>query len=261
MNETLGIVGVGRLAEFVVEGFRHGGDGRRILLSPRGASMAADLARRFRCEVMASNQAVVDAADAVMVATPPKDALECVRALRWRPRQLLICVAIDVTREKLEAAAPGAAVVRAMPSSSAAFGGSPTPIYPDHAGVRELLAKLGTVVPVPDERAFDAGCAYAGYYLWLFALLDEMAQAGERAGLPRAAAIQLTAGVTKSASEAALRADPGLPVREPLDRHGTPGTMTAGGYAFLTGGNAFEPWQRAYENALARLRGTPAAKR
>ena len=256
MNGTFGVVGVGRLAEFVIEGLRHGGDGRRILLSPRGAAMSADLARRFKCEVMASNQAVLDAADAVMMSTPPKDTLECVRSLRWRPQQLLICVAIDVTKEKLEAAAPGAAVVRAMPSSSAAFGGSPTPIYPDHAGARELLAKLGTVVPVPNEQAFDAGCAYAGYYLWLFALLDEMVQAGERAGLPRAGAIQLTAGITKSASESALRADPDQPVRDPLDRHGTPGTMTAGGYAFLTGGNAFEPWRKAYENALARLRGT-----
>jgi len=256
MNETLGIVGVGRLAEFVVEGLRYGKDGRRILLSPRGATMAADLARRFRCDVMPSNQAVVDAADAIMVSTPPKDTLACVRALRWRPQQLLICVAIDVTKERLEAAAPGAAVVRAMPSSAASFGASAVSLYPDHAGARALLAPLGPVVPVPDERAFDAGCAYAGYYLWVYALLDEMVQAGERGGLPRAAAIQLAAGLTKAASEYAMRADPGQSVREPLDRHGTPGTMTAGGYAILSGANAFEPWRRAYENALARLRGS-----
>jgi pyrroline-5-carboxylate reductase len=261
MNGTLGIVGVGRLAEFVVEGLRHGGDGRRILLSPRGAAMAADLSRRFRCEVVASNQAVLDAADAVMVATPPKDALDCVRSLRWRPRQLMICVAIDVTKAALEQAAPGAAVVRAMPSSAAAFGASATPIYPDHPGARELLGKLGAVVPVPDERAFDAGSAFAGYYLWVYGLLDEMTQAGVRAGLPRAAAIALSAGLTKAASEHALRADPGQSVREPLDRHGTPGTMTAGGYAILTGAKAFDPWHRAYEGALARLRGTGAAKR
>jgi pyrroline-5-carboxylate reductase len=209
---------------------------------------------------MTSNQAVLDAADAVMVSTPPKDALDCVRSLRWRPQQLLICVAIDVTKAGLEAAAPGATVVRAMPSSAAAFGASPMPLYPDHAGAREVLAKLGTIVPVPDERAFDAGCAYAGYYLWVYALLDEMVQAGERGGLPRAAAIQLAAGLTKAASEYAIRADPGQSVREPLDRHGTPGTMTAGGYAILAGAKAFDPWQRAYDNALARLRGTGAKR-
>lgn len=255
MNGILGIVGVGGLAEFVVEGLRHAGDERRILLSPRGAAQAADLAHWFGCEVLASNQAVLDAAEAIIVATPPKAILDCVRALRWRPGQLLICVGIDVTVAALEIAAPGATVVRAMPSSAAAFGASVTPIYPDHAGVRDLWLKLGTVVPVPDERAFDAGCAYAGYYLWLHALLDAMTTVGERAGLPRPAAIRLAAGLTRAAAEQALRADPERSVREPLDRHGRPGTMTAGGLAILDGADAFRPWQRAYETALARLRG------
>ena len=261
MNGSLGIVGVGGLAEFVVEGFRHAGDSRRILLSPRGAARAADLARRFDCAVMPSNQAVLDAAEAVIVATPPKAVIDCVRALRWRPSQLLICVAIDVSFAVLEAAAPGADVVRAMPSSAAAFGASAMPIYPDHPGARALLAELGTVVPVPDERAFDAGSAYAGYYLWVYALLDEMARAGERAGLPRAAAIGLVAGLTKSAAEHALRADPALSVREPLDRHGTPGTMTAGGMAILDAADALRPWRQAYEGAVARLRGAGPSKR
>jgi pyrroline-5-carboxylate reductase len=260
MNGALGIVGVGGLAEFVVEGFRHAGDRRRILLSPRGAERAADLARRFACEVMPTNQAVLDAADMVIVATLPNAVIDCLRALRWRPRQLLICVAIDVSLPALEAAAPGAAVVRAMPSSAAAFGASAMPIYPDHAGARALLAALGTVLPVPDERAFDAGSAYAGYYLWVYALLDEMTLAGERAGLPRAAAIGLAAGLAKSAAEHALRADPAHPVREPLDRHGTPGTMTAGGMAILDAADAFRPWRQAYEGAVARLRGAAAAK-
>lgn len=255
MTGSLGIVGVGRLAEFVIEGFRRAGDRRPILLSPRGAARAADLADRFDCRVMASNQAVVDAAEAIIVATPPKAIIDCVRALRWRSGQLLICVGIDVTVAGLQTAAPGATVVRAMPSSAAAFGASVTPIYPDHAGVRDLCLKLGTVVPVPDERAFDAGCAYAGYYLWVYALLDEMTRAGECAGLPRAAAIGLAAGLTKSAADHALRADPAQSVREPLDRHGTPGTMTAGGMAILDAADALRPWRQAYEGAFARLRG------
>lgn len=262
MNGTLGIVGVGGLAEFVVEGYRHAGDQREILLSPRGAARAADLAKRFRCRIMPSNQAVLDAADNVMVATPPKEVIACVKSLTWRRGQLLVCVAIDVTLAALKAAAPEADIVRTMPSSAAAFGASAMPIYPDRAAARALLAPLGAVHAVPDERAFDAGAAFAGYYLWVYGLLDEMVRAGEAAGLPRPAAIGLVAGLTDAACQHALRADPALPVREPLDRHGTPGTMTAGGYAILESADALAPWRRAYEGAVQRLRraGTVSAQ-
>ncbi|MGE3969333.1 MAG: hypothetical protein AB7F08_13920, partial [Dongiaceae bacterium] len=82
-----------------------------------------------------------------------------------------------------------------------------------------------------------------------------MVRAGEAAGLPRQAAIGLVAGLTEAACRHALRADPGHSVREPLDHHGTPGTMTAGGYAILESAKALEPWRKAYEGAVARLRG------
>lgn len=259
MTGSLGIVGVGGLAEFVIEGYRHAGDRREILLSPRGAARAADLARRFGCRVMPSNQAVLDAADAVMIATPPKEVIACVKALNWCRGQLLVCVAIDVTLDALKAAAPQAEIVRAMPSSAASLGASAMPIYPDHLAARALLSPLGTVHAVADERAFDAGAAFAGYYLWVYGLLDEMVRAGEAAGLPRQAAIGLVAGLTQAACRHALRADPDTSVREPLDRHGTPGTMTAGGYAIIESANALTPWREAYEGAVARLRQANAA--
>src|SRR5215468_3676793 len=164
-NIALGIIGVGGLAGFVVEGLRHAGDDRPILLSPRGARSAAALAERFGCRVMADNQAVVDNAALVILSTPPPQVLPCLAALRWRPGLVMICVAIDVTRAVLQAAAPGAVVVRAMPSNAAALGICPTPLYPAHAEAAALLSGLGPVFELEDERAFDAACALAGYHL------------------------------------------------------------------------------------------------
>ena len=63
------------------------------------------------------------------------------------------------------------------------------------------------------------------------------------------------------AAEHALRADPAQSVREPLDRHGTPGTMTAGGMAALDAADALRPWRQAYEGAVVRLRGAAPSKR
>jgi pyrroline-5-carboxylate reductase len=121
--------------------------------------------------------AIAPKAHIVLVATPPAETLACLRALSWRPDQALICVAIDVTRATLAAAAPGAIVLRAMPSNAAALGICPTPLYPAHAEAKVLLSRLGPVFELADERAFDAATALAGYHLWCYGLMEEVTRA------------------------------------------------------------------------------------
>jgi pyrroline-5-carboxylate reductase len=251
---SLGIVGVGRLASFVVEGLRRTGDGRPILLSPRGAVRAADLAERFGCQLRTTNQAVLDGAGIVMLATPPDALLDCLRGLAWRPGQVLLSVAIDVNRAALQAAARGTTVLRAMPSSAAALGLSATPLYPAHAEAKALLARLGPVFELEEEHAFDAATALAGYHLWCHGLMDAVARAAMDEGLPRAAAMGMVAGLTRAAGSAGLLAPAAQSLRAPLDEHGTPGTMTAEGLAELERLDAFGAWRRAYGKAIARLR-------
>jgi pyrroline-5-carboxylate reductase len=251
---VLGIVGVGGLAGFVVAGLRRAGDDRRILLSPRGAARAAELAERFGCQVAASNQAVLDGAGIVVLATPPAALLDCLRGLAWRPGQVLLSVAIDVNRPALQAAARGATVLRAMPSAAAALGLSATPLHPPHPAAKALLARLGPVFELTEEHAFDAATALAGYHLWCHGLMDAVARAAMDEGLPRAAAIGMVAGLTRAAGAAALLAPAEQSARKPLDEHGTPGTMTAEGLAELERLDAFGAWRRAYGKAIARLR-------
>ena len=210
--------------------------------------------------MIADNQSVIEGAGIVLVATPPAETLACLRALNWRPGQALICVAIDVTRATLEGAAPGAIVLRAMPSNAAALGICPTPLYPAHAEAKALLSRLGPVFELADERAFDAATALAGYHLWCYGLMEEVTRAAVDQGLPRPAAAGMVAGLTRAAGEFALRAPPEESIREPLDKHGMPGTMTAQGLGVLERLQAFAAWRQAYGRAIDRLKGKPAAE-
>jgi pyrroline-5-carboxylate reductase len=253
--EAIGIVGVGRLAGFLVEGLRHGGCTSRILLSPRGALRAAELARRFGCEVLADNQAVVDGAGIVVVAVPPRDVPTVVGCLHWRLGQRLVCVAIDVDLARLRTLAPNATVVRAMPSAAAAIGLGAVPVCPPDEVVERLLARVGLVFPVKDEAAFNAATALAGYHLWLFALMGEVAAEARAEGLPQGDAVRMVAELTRSAGALALAADPRVPMRAPLDMHGgSPDTMTAQGMAVLDAAKAFQPWRDAIDRSVRRLR-------
>ena len=80
--DAIGIIGVGKLAGFLVEGLRRGGCDAPILLSPRNTQRAAELASRFDCQVMGDNQNVVDGVPLVIVAVPPRGALATIRGLR-----------------------------------------------------------------------------------------------------------------------------------------------------------------------------------
>jgi pyrroline-5-carboxylate reductase len=205
---------------------------------------------------MADNQSVIEGAGIVLVATPPAETLSCLRA-PVAPGPGADRVAIDVTRATL-GGAPGAIVLRAMPSNAAALGICPTPLYPAHTEAKALLSRLGPVFELADERAFDAATALAGYHLWCYGLMEEVTRAAVDQGLPRAAAAGMVAGLTRAAGEFALRAPPEDSLREPLDKHGMPGSMTAQGLAVLERLQAFEAWRQAYGRAIDRLKGTPA---
>jgi pyrroline-5-carboxylate reductase len=251
---SLGILGAGRFATFLIEGLRRSGDMRPIVVSPRNAETAQMLAQRHGCRIARDNQSLVDEVADVIVATPPKATLEAVRSLRWRQGQLLVCVAIDVTYAGLVAAAPGATVVRAMPTAASAMALGTTPLFPSHERALDLLGRIGDVFPCADEDQFNVASALSVYHLWLYALMEQVAQAGQTAGLPRPTAASMIASFTRSAGALALAADPEASMRLPLDVNGTPGTMTAAGFAVIEGADALRPWALALETAIIRAR-------
>ena len=77
-EKTFGFIGVGTINAAVVQGLcTCDTPPKAVVLSPRNAEKAAALAASFpdRVRVAESNQAVLDAADWVFVATPPGPSL------------------------------------------------------------------------------------------------------------------------------------------------------------------------------------------
>ena len=253
MATALGIIGVGELADFVLRGLRHAGDRRKVFLSPRNAARAAALARDCDAAICADNQAVLDAAGLILVAVPPKDVYATVGALAWQPHHVLACVAIDVDCAGLQRQAPAARIVRAMPSSCLAINQGGTPIFPAEPTAADFFAVLGDVVTVETEAQFETAAAFASYYLWSFAIVDAVAEQAVAQGLSPQVARRLAASLTAGAA-GIVAAQPELPPRATLDRYALPGTMTRQGLEALDAGNAIEPWRRALDIAIARMR-------
>jgi pyrroline-5-carboxylate reductase len=259
MAANLGIIGIGELAEFVLRGLRHAGDQRPVFLSPRNAERSARLAQECRAEKSASNQAVLDAAELILVAVPPKDAYATIGALTWQSHHVLVCVAIDVDCAGLQRHAPAARIVRAMPSSCLALNRGGTPIFPDEPRATALFATLGDAVTVETEVQFETAAALASYYLWSFAIMDAVAEQAIAQGLPPVAARRLTASLTAGAA-AVVATQPDLPARATLDRYALPGTMTHQGLTALRASNAITAWREALDIAITRMRGSTSGR-
>lgn len=191
---VLGFLGVGHLASYTVEGLRHGGDQRRIILSPRNASVAARLASEYSCEVANSNQSVVDQSDVVVLSVRPDTCPELLQDLRFKPAQLVLSVMAGLSTDYLQqfACLADVQLVRSLPIQCAAVGQGPVPVYPSNAQAEALLAPLGSVVALKDETQFELACTMGCMHGWVYPWLAAMSEWGQQQGLDAQASGQLT---------------------------------------------------------------------
>ena len=250
---TVGILGVGRLAEFLVAGLCRNEDGPQILLSHRNAARAGRLAEAYGLTIAGDNGELVAASDLVLLATRPDQAEAAVAGLPWRSDRLLVSLCAGVPLAALAPHCRAATLARAMPISAAMIGESPTCLYPDLAPARALFSRLGPVIALPDEAAFETASVLGAYYGWVHALIGTVADWTTAAGVDAATARDLTAHLTRAAADM-VRHQPDLTFAEIIAELATPGGITALGLGILGDRAALEAWQAACEAVLARFR-------
>lgn len=250
-----GFVGAGEITAAIVTGLSTGvADPPEVVLSPRGRAVGRELAERFwNVRVADSNSAVVEQASVIVLAVRPTDGHEVLSELTFRPDQVLISALAGVSVETLRRWAPSAgAVVRSIPLPQAAQRDSLTAIHPDHETARALFDRVGEVVDVDDEPAFDAMSAATGTFA---AQLDSLATiAGWLAdqGLEHSAAAAYVKHLYGALGET-LRHSPDT-IETLIERHQTPGGLNEQVLHDLRRDGAPDQLRRALDRVLARLR-------
>jgi pyrroline-5-carboxylate reductase len=153
----LGFVGTGAIAAAIVEGLCSTQPDRQIILSPRNAATAADLAARFvNVRIAPTNQAVLEVSDIVVLAVRPQIATEVLSELRFRPDHHVLSLIATLSLDTLRSAtAPAAVVTRAVPLPSVARRQGPTAMFPPDETIKALFDALGVAIELGDEKEFD----------------------------------------------------------------------------------------------------------
>jgi pyrroline-5-carboxylate reductase len=261
---TLILVGCGQMGSAMLRGWLARGAAERfVVVEPAGAPAA--LAETAGVEFhRAANDLPADLApDAVVFAVKPQLIDAVVPAYRrWvRPQMLFLSIAAGTTIAGLSRHLGEAAIVRCMPNTPAAIGRAITVACPNHrvgAAQRQLcdalLAAIGDSAWVEDEALMDAVTAVSGSGpAYVFLLIEALAEAGARVGLPADLALRLARATVAGSGELAwLSPEPPARLRENVTSPG--GTTRAALDVLMAENGLAELLARAVAAATARSR-------
>jgi pyrroline-5-carboxylate reductase len=222
-DKRLTVLGAGKLGGILLRAYLKQGlfASSRVTATVRHAERAARLAKELEVIVTTNNREAVRGADIILLTVKPQTVAEVLREIASEigTQTLLVSVAASVPTSYLEkqlVAASGGkhnevAVVRAMPNTPAAVGGGMTAICRGtHAGpghleiARSMFDAVGRTI-VLDEKHMDAvtGLSASGP-AFVYIILESLAEAGVKVGLPRDVATLLAAQTMKGSATVVL---------------------------------------------------------
>ncbi len=188
---NVGIIGAGQIGSAMAKVLAE--SGRWSVIASRRKVHELEELRRLGVRVTSDNREVAANSDIVIIAVKPYKAVDVLKEISDLVEgKIVISVAAAVPIKKLKAAAPGAKIVRAMPNiavmvkaSFTAYSKGPDLDSKDEAVVVQLLREMGEAHEV-DEELMDAVTALSGSGpAYIATLIEAMAYAGLKVGLPR----------------------------------------------------------------------------
>ena len=194
----LGFIGCGKMGGAILAAFLRNGVATDDVLVCDASEETLAKYRKMKIAVTDSPADVAACCRTIFLAVKPQDfdALVAGIAHRLGPSKLVVSIAAGKTLARIrELAGPGPRLVRVMPNLPVLVGEGMVAYAPDASAkaadvklVARLLGSCGTAIQL-DERHFDAVTALSGSGPAFFAyVMEAMAAAGEKLGLPADAA-------------------------------------------------------------------------
>jgi pyrroline-5-carboxylate reductase len=260
--KRLAFIGGGNMAEALLRGILAANRMRpaEILATDVRDERLAYLKTKYEIGVTSDNAAAARQAETVLLAVKPQKMNGVLTELRdaLSEAQLLISIAAGIATATIAACFPRPVrVVRVMPNMSAlvlegvsalARGGHATP--QDLETTRGLFEAVGKVVVV-DESLMDAVTGLSGSGpAYVFLIIEALADAGVKVGLPRDVALALAAQTVRGSARLVL--ETGKHPGELKDMVASPGGTTIAGLHALEQGAVRAALINAVEAAVRR---------
>ncbi len=213
---TIVLVGCGQMGSAMLRGWLRGNEADRfVVIEPAGLTRELADSAAIEWHRAPEEAAANLAPDAIVFAVKPQILDSLLPAYRrWvAPETLFLSIAAGKTIAGIARHLGGeAAIVRCMPNTPAAIGRAITVACPNvHVApgqrllCEQLLAAIGDSAWVDDEALMDAVTAVSGSGpAYVFLLIEALAAAGARAGLPPEMSLRLARATVAGAGQLAL---------------------------------------------------------
>ncbi|HKU25557.1 MAG TPA: pyrroline-5-carboxylate reductase [Candidatus Sulfotelmatobacter sp.] len=215
-GKKVAFLGAGKMGGIILQALlKHG------LLSSKStcatvahADRAKALASKLKVKVGTNNVEAAKDADIIVIAVKPQVVADVVREISeyMTPKQLIVSVAASVPTAMIEKNLPAnVPVVRAMPNTPCLLGAGMTAICKgkhataEHVSTTSHIFNVVGRTVVVDEKHMDAVTALsASGPAYIYIILESLAEAGVKVGLPRDTATLLAAQTALGASRVVL---------------------------------------------------------
>lgn len=214
MERKIAVLGAGNMGSALVRGMLKAkvASAKDIVATARTNEKATALAKELGVTALTSNAKAAAGADVIILGVKPQILPKVLDeiASSIKKGKLVISIAAGVPTTSIESALPGVAVVRTMPNlpvnvdagaTALCRGKSATEAHA--ATAREIFESVGLVVDV-DEYLMDAVTGLSGTGpMYVFQLIEGLADAGVKVGLSRDVAMALTVQTVLGAAKMA----------------------------------------------------------
>ncbi len=215
-SKKVAVLGAGKLGGMLLQAWMREGllSKELVRATVRHPERARSLTEQLHIEVGTDNTKAVSGADIIFVCVKPQTVQEVIEEIRPHvaPGQIVISVAASVPTSQIEnTLAKNVAVVRAMPNTPCGLGAGMTGLCKGRCVSAEQIALacslfdvVGRTVVV-DEKHMDAvtGLSASGP-AFIYIILESLAEAGVKVGLPRDTATLLAAQMTMGSAKMVL---------------------------------------------------------
>jgi pyrroline-5-carboxylate reductase len=242
----VGFIGSGNMARALARGW-----GEPVLCTDSGSGRAQALVAEVGGEALTSNRELAERADIVILAHKPAQLAE----VAWEAAgaaKIVVSVLGRTPQADVRSAYPGVPAFRIEPNTAVeirrgvlAFAEPDTQTDEElRRRVRDLFARVGTVVDVPERlMSVAGGCSGVGPAYWAL-LVEAQVDAAVKRGMAAALATRLVTATMAGSAELVLARDGDtLAVRREV---ASPGGTTARGLAALERGGV----RTAFSNAM-----------
>jgi pyrroline-5-carboxylate reductase len=215
-DKRIAVLGAGKLGETLVKGLLEARviEASNLIVTAGHQRRLDQLRERFALAGTLSNKAAVESADIILLSVKPQTVPAVLEEIRdgVGPSQLLISVAASVSTAFIEKhlAAP-VPVIRAMPNTPCLLNKGMTGIAAGSSASREHLELAKFIFDavgrsiIADEKHMDAitGLSASGP-AFIYIIIESLAEAGVKVGLPRDMATELAAQTVVGAGSMVL---------------------------------------------------------